>query len=112
MIFAVTDDGVSGASEFFLRRSSDRRIERGKNEIAIQCWFETFYDEVASSSGDRSVLMPLHRFRIFFPGRAFGGRDCTQFKPGMARQQLDKPLPDDARCAENAGTELFCKNRR
>src|SRR5260221_11219981 len=106
MIFAVADDGVSSASELFLRRSGDRRIERGENEIAIQCWFETFDDEVASRSGDRSVLMPLHRFRIFFSGRAFGGRDFSQFKPGMACKQLDKPLPDDASYPETAGADF------
>jgi len=27
----------------------------------------------------------------------------------MGCKQLDKPLPDDASCAENAGAELFAK---
>ena len=52
VIARVADDRIAGAGEVFFGGTGDGRIERGKNEVAIERRIETFDDEAARGLGD------------------------------------------------------------
>ncbi len=111
VISRVADHGIAGAREILFCAARDRRIERGKNKVALQRRREASYHQVAGSSGNRRVEMPANGLRIRFPGRALGGGYFGQLEPRMIRKQTHQSLADQTGRAEHAGTQLSVKAR-
>ena len=64
MIHGIADDGIARAGEILFGRASDGRIERGKNEVAVEREVESFNDEAARGIGNRPIEMPAGRFGV------------------------------------------------
>jgi len=107
MIARIADDGITGASEIFLGRARDGRIERGKNEVAIERGIETFDDQIARDCGNWSFEMPVNGFGVRFAGGTLGGGDFGELKPGMIREEMNEALADHAGGTEDTGANLF-----
>ena len=107
VIFGVADDGIAGAGEIFFGGSGDAGIERGENEIAVEARVETLYDEVARGFRDGTVEMPADGFGVTFAGRALGGGNFGELKPGMSGKKFHQALAYQTCCAQNTGTPFF-----
>ena len=51
VIFGVADDGISSAGEILFGDAGDARIERGKNEVAIEAGVEALTTRSRAASG-------------------------------------------------------------
>src|SRR5271155_4392620 len=99
VIFGVADDGIASAGEVFLGAAGDARIERGKDEVAIEAGIEAFDDEGARGFRNGAVEMPADGFGVAFAGGAFGGGDFRELEPRMIREKFYEALADKASCA-------------
>jgi hypothetical protein len=106
MITRIADDGITSASEILLGRAGDRRIEGGKNEIAIQRGIEAFDDEIARGWGNRRFEMPAHGFGVRLAGGTLGGGNFSELKPGMIREEMHEALADHAGGAEDTSAKF------
>jgi len=64
VILGVADDGIARAGEVLFSGTSDARIERGKNEVALEAGIEAFYDEATGGVRDGSVEVPANGFGV------------------------------------------------
>src|SRR6202171_2389014 len=112
VISRIADDRIPGARKIFFSPARNRRIECGKNEVALQRRAQTPDHQVARNSGNRRVEMPAHCFSLGLPGRTFRGCDFGEFKPRMIREQAHDTLTDQASRAEHADAKLLLQSRR
>ena len=103
VILRIADDGIAGAREFFFGWAGDARIERGENEIAVECWLESFARRDFALACGIGVSRCQRAASAYVFRRAFRSCDRGEFKPRMICEQFYEALTDETGRAENAG---------
>src|SRR6266849_6854173 len=112
VIAGIADDGIASAGELLFGGTGDGRIERGKDEVAVEGGIEALYDEAAGGFGDGRVEMPANGFGVGFAAGTLGGGDFGEVEPGMIAEHLNQALADDAGGAEDSRFPFFVRTFR
>src|SRR5260370_10289452 len=112
VIPGIADDGIARAGEILFGGASDGRIERRKNEVAVEREVEAFNDEAARGIGNRRVEVPANGFGVSSTRRTLGGGNFGKVKPRMIAEHLNETLADNACSAKDSRPPLVLRSLR